>query len=359
MKILQRYILKQFIKPFLFAVVSFTGIIVIATIFEHLKTLIKNKVSLSAAFQFFSCIIPSVLIQVTPIASLLGAIFCINQLSKNKELIIMKASGIDIKKIILPILIASVIISFFVFLADEIAVPYYAKKAEIIKLVEIDKKTPESVYQNISFKSFNRYFQIKSYDSKTKQMQGIQIMEQALNKSVLLRIDAETGTWQKRSLDYEWTLLGVTIRHFNKQGEIKTIENLKNKKIYLMYSPEEFSEINPEAMNIVSLADHISSLEETGYYPRDKYVDLFQKVAFPMASFFVTFLGIPFALRSRRSGAATGFGISIIIAFIYWTSMSIFLAWGKAGMINPYFAPFIPNIICLLLGAYLLQKTRT
>lgn len=78
-----------------------------------------------------------------------------------------------------------------------------------------------------------------------------------------------------------------------------------------------------------------------------------------MASLFIALVGIPFALRSRRSGVATGFGMSILISFLYWIIMSLSLAWGKELVILPCIAPFLPNILCLIIAIPLLQKTPT
>jgi len=359
MKILNRYILKQFIRPFFYTLLAFVGILLIANVFEHLKTLLKNKVSLLTTLQYFLLITSSILSQVTPVAVLLGVIFCLNQLTKYRELMIMKAVGLNISKIIAPIIYSSLFISLVVFGLNELLVPPCIQKANMLRLTKIEKRSIKSIYENISFKYANQFFYIKVYNSQTREMSTLQMIEQNPDKTVSIRIDASSGKWEKYNNEYEWTLLDGITRRFNPLGEVQNIEKFQELKLILKYSPEDFREINPEEMNIFSLFDYITSLKESGYYPRDMLVDFYQKISFPFASFFITLVGIPFALHSKRSGKATGFGMSIVIAFIYWVSMSLGLAWGKSSVLPPQFAPFLPNFICLMLGTYLLHGVRS
>lgn len=359
MKILNRYILKQFIRPFFYALLAFVGILLLANIFEYLRSLLKNNVPFFTAFKFFFYTTPPLVVQVIPIAVLLGVMFCLNQLAKNRELMIMKAVGLNIYRIVIPLLCSALIISLGVFALNELFIPPCAQKANMLKENEIEKSGIRSLYENVSFRYGNQFFYIKVYNSQRKEMHVLQIIEQRLDKTVSLRIDAPLGNWKKYENEYEWTLFDGIARKFNPAGEIQSIETFQEKKLLIKYSPEDFKEINPEEMSLLNLFNYIESLRESGYYPRDIFVDFYHKISFPFASFFITLAGIPFALRSKRSGMATGFGMSIVISFIYWVSMSLGLAWGKAGILPPLFAPFLPNLICLMLGTYLLQKTHT
>ena len=359
MHILNRYILKQFIRPFFSALFAFIGILLVTNVFEQLKTLLKNKVSFLDAFQYFLCIIPSISVQVTPVAALLGVTFCLNQLNKHRELMIMKAVGLNVRRIISPLLCSSLIISFGVLALDEMLVPAYTQKANVIRLTKIENRSVKSMFEHISFKHGNRFFYIKVYNSQAREMDTLQVIEQRLDKTVSCRIDASRGKWNKYNNEYEWTLFDGIKRYFTPLGEVQNIEKFQELKLVLKYSPEDFKEMSSEEMNFSSLFKYITSLKESGYYPRDMLVDFYQKISFPFATFFITLAGIPFALRSKRSGMATGFGMSVVIAFVYWVSMSLGLAWGKASALPPPIAPFLPNIICFMIGTYLLQKTHT
>jgi lipopolysaccharide export system permease protein len=359
MKILNRYIIKQFLRPFFYALLAFVGILLLANIFEYLRSLLKNNVPFFTAFRFFFYTTPPLIVQVIPIAVLLGIIFCLNQLTKNRELMIMKAGGLNIRRIILPLLYSSLIISLGVFTMNELFIPPSTKKANTLRLNEIEKSSVHTTYENISFKYGNQFFYVKMYDSQNKKMQVLQIIEQRIDKTVSVRIDAHLGSWKKYENKYEWTLFDGITRKFNSAGEIQNMEKFREKKLLIKFSPEDFKEINPEEMNLVNLFSYIESLKESGYYPRDMLVDFYNKILFPFASFFITLAGIPFALRSKRSGMATGFGMSIAISFLYWVSMSLGLAWGKAGILPPPIAPVLPNLICLMLGTYLMRKIHT
>jgi len=363
MNILNRYILKQFFYLFAWATAAFLGILLLSDLFQMLKTILGNRVPAGVTSQYLLCNTTVMLVQVIPIAVLLGAIFCLNQLNRFRELTIMKATGLSIYRIITPLLVVSLAISVGVLLLNEFVVPSSARQAKLIRSSQIEKRGITNFFSDISFNEDNVFFYIKSYNSSGRQMKDIRIIERRSDKakSVFKRTDAGYGIWSRKgSGEYEWELNEVVEWNFDAVGELKDRKEMPGKTLVLRYSPEDFKEKkNHEEMGFISFSRYLKSLKESGNYDARLYVDLFQKLSFPFASFFLAVVGIPFALRSKRSGVATGFGVSIIISFLYWTVMSLAIAWGKELILPPYFATSLPNIICLATGTFMLRRTPT
>jgi lipopolysaccharide export system permease protein len=76
-----------------------------------------------------------------------------------------------------------------------------------------------------------------------------------------------------------------------------------------------------------------------------------------MACFVFALIGTPLGLQPHRSSSSIGLGISIIIIFIYYTIMTFTMALGQGGAIPPLFAAWIPNIVGIIAGGYLLTKS--
>ena len=88
-------------------------------------------------------------------------------------------------------------------------------------------------------------------------------------------------------------------------------------------------------------------------------VQLQRKVAFPFVTLMMTLLAVPFAVTTGRSGAIYGVGVGIVLALIYWTTLSIFGALGGGGWLSPMLAAWAPNILFGAAAAYLLLTVRT
>jgi lipopolysaccharide export system permease protein len=80
------------------------------------------------------------------------------------------------------------------------------------------------------------------------------------------------------------------------------------------------------------------------------------KTSLPFASFFFAIIGASFGLTNSRSGAFIGFGVSMLIIFLYYVLMSLFTALGKSGYLPPMLAAWVQNIIFAFAGFHIVSK---
>jgi lipopolysaccharide export LptBFGC system permease protein LptF len=88
-------------------------------------------------------------------------------------------------------------------------------------------------------------------------------------------------------------------------------------------------------------------------------VQLQKKLAFPLITFVMSVLAIPFALRSGRRGAVTGVATAIGLAVIYWVASGLFEAMGNTSQLPPFLAAWSPDLIFALAGGYMILKVPT
>ena len=104
MKILEKYLIKQFLATQLFALIAFAAIFIIIDIIGFLDKFIDHSVSFSMLIQYYIFYLPYIIILTLPVATLLASLFSVGQLSRYNEITAMRASGLSIYRILSPLL---------------------------------------------------------------------------------------------------------------------------------------------------------------------------------------------------------------------------------------------------------------
>ena len=73
----------------------------------------------------------------------------------------------------------------------------------------------------------------------------------------------------------------------------------------------------------------------------------------------MTLIAVPFAVTTGRRGALYGIGVGIVLAIVYWITLSVFAAMGAGGLVPPMLAAWAPNILFSAAAAYLILSVRT
>jgi lipopolysaccharide export LptBFGC system permease protein LptF len=133
------------------------------------------------------------------------------------------------------------------------------------------------------------------------------------------------------------------------------------RRIATLEPPEYFvtEARQPDLMTFGELKGYIAELRASGYNVLEHEVGLQRKVAFPFVTIVMTLIAVPFAVSTGRRGAMYGIGVGIVLALLYWTMISVFAAFGQAGLIDPMLAAWAPNLIFGAAAAYLLLTVRT
>ena len=112
-------------------------------------------------------------------------------------------------------------------------------------------------------------------------------------------------------------------------------------------------------MNSKELSQIISMLNRGGVNTAALTVDLLMKVSIPATCFVFALVGIPFSLRGIRSGRTWGVLFTVILIFTFYVFASIFRSLGHGGIIPPFIAAWLPNILFAGIGlSLLIKKTR-
>ena len=117
--------------------------------------------------------------------------------------------------------------------------------------------------------------------------------------------------------------------------------------------------VEADRMTYGQLRDYITQLRTSGFNAIPQMVELQRKVAFPLVTLVMTLLAVPFAVTTGRRGALYGIGIGIVLAIVYWLTLSVFGGLGAGGLIAPTLAAWAPNVLFGAAAAYMILTVRT
>ena len=359
MKILDKYILKQMLQPFLFGVAAFSTIFVASSfLFRVTQYITQYGASYSSLFRLFLCLMPEVINYTFPMSMLLASLLTMGQLSGNSEITAMRSGGLSFRRIAAPILAAGFVVSLFsVVWAEKVVPPAKTEYERIIKQ-EIKRDTKPRTQNHVIIKQVSkgqlvRLTYARTFDEKQGMMKDITIEE--FDKGNVARIQkTPQAKWEKG----QWIMENGTIQDLTgKDGASRTM-TFQKQVLPISETPKAITldQKDPDQMTIGELKMYIGILEKQ-FQPTSKYVmEIYRRFTVPLASFFFALIGVPLGMQSQRTGAGMGLGFSVVIIFIYYSVMTFMTGLGQGGVLPPFIAATFPNILCGIFGCWMIWK---
>jgi len=358
MRILTRYVLKEFLAPFLLAMMAFAIIILVVRVFEDIRFIMDHKPGFVTTAKYFILQVPFLLLQVTPVAVLMAVLFSLGRLSKGSELIAMRAGGVSIRFVTIPLVAAGFVVTLLSIGFNETVVPRANQRKERIKYVEIEKKPmPQmTVRHNVSIRgSQNRMYHLGVFDGNARTMSDVLLLEFDQGIRLKSRLDAKSAAWSGG----RWVFREGYFRVFNETGLELSAQPFREMPLELPERPEDFTreQKEPRELNMMELSAYIRQLQLAGADYQKELVEMHLKVAFPFACVILVLLGVPTGWNlGKYSGVAASFGICLVVAFFYLGMIQVGSALGTSGILPPALAVWLANILFGGIGIWMLVK---
>ena len=360
MRLLDRYVLLEFVKLLLLSLFAFIVIFAIVDLFEKIQDFMDGHASAWVVARYYAYKVPWVTVQVLPVALLMATFLTLGQMSKFNELTAMVTAGLSTGRIVVPLFGVGLIAVLASFALNELVVPDATKRREEILETEVRHRlaSKPTEYSNLSVLGRDgRIYTAKLYLVPEKRLHDVTITE--FKGDVLTRrIDARTGRWDGK----QWVLEDGVERAFDKKGGESAQTFVTKTLTGTPERPEEFEKDpeNPDEMAYGSLREYVRRLKHGGLRAEKYAVQLHQKFAFPFINLIVVVMGAALAARLRNPNAALGFGISVSTAFFYVGLMRAGQALGQSGTLPPVFAAWFANALLGLvaLGLFLQAQRR-
>ncbi len=372
--LLDRYVSQQYLSVFGLAFVALVGIFYISTFIDMADKLFGGVAPLGLLLRYFYFETPQYVYYIIPLAALLATLVTVGLLTKNSELIVMRACGISLYRSALPLLLFSIIFSGVLFEMQEHVLA--ESNREAARLNAIIRGTPVPMFgvlnrQWVLGKSGDIY-RYQFFDPRSDQFSGLSLFQldqdawrlKDVTRAQHVSLVRETGADGQPAL--RWRAEHGGRASFRLPPAAKITSDVVtytpfNERTLVLEPPSYFKTEIPEAdrMTYGELKAYITQLQSSGYHAVPYMVQLQKKLAFPFVTIVMTLLAVPFAASLRRSGALFGIGIGLILAIVYWTTLSVFSALGEGGWISPLLAAWAPNILFGCAAGYMLLTVRT
>jgi LPS export ABC transporter permease LptG/LPS export ABC transporter permease LptF len=365
--LLDKYVISQFLKTFVIVLVTFVMLMLLFTFFELLGDIIRNRSAFVVVGEYLLNLTPSMIYLIAPLSVLISVLVVFGTLNRTSELTAMKATGISLYRLVVPVLAIATLLAVALFIFDETYVPGANRRQEALRS-EIKGHPPETFQRPDEKWMFgtekpgqpSHIFYYQFFDQDHDRFANISVFTfRPGTFDLTSRLYAANAYWNAG--EHDWVFRDGWQRSFG-TDELSSFRNFSQTTLPgLTELPQYFKkDQRPSSeMDFNELRRYISDLSHSGFDTMRLRVQLNHKLAYPLITLVMAVLAIPFALSMGRSGSLAGIAVAIGVAIVYWVSSNTLEAMGDVNMLPATLAAWAPDFLFGIAGAYLLLRTPT
>ena len=358
MRTLSRYVLWQWFRVFLLTAVGMPIVSVLTQLTDNLRKLLDRDLRAGTIALSYVYALPQNIATMMPAAALFAAVFTVGPLARNSEITDAKAGGISFHRIVRPLFLVSALAAVFCYLIGEWATEATTRQLELQK--ERQARNVTSRYNFVYRAPTGWAYTIRQLNTNSNAMQQV-VLEHAVRdpKAPLFAITADSARWD--TTGHRWRFVNGA-SHVMQEGDEALTMNFA--ALYLPAFREAPRDLliepkNHSEMTYGELGRYIAALKASGNDTKRLRVEQAVKLALPAACLIIALFGAPLAVSAPRAGAAVGIAISLGTTLAYLLMINFSQAVGASGVMNPVAAAWMPNLVFLAIGLWLLVKVRT
>lgn len=362
-QLLDRLVLSDLARFFLFILGGFSALILIITLFQLLDYITRNNTDWSVVANYLLFLLPWILNSVAPIAALVAVMITFGLLHKTNQVVALKASGQSIFRLGAPALVASILLSGFVFVNQDYILPFTNRRQNNLRyMIRKGQEPPQTFYQTTNkwiFGSESRIFNYAYFTPTMNSFARLNVLDLSREPfSITRRLYARRAWWDAAT--EMWVLENGWERRFENDRPVG-FESFKEKRIALAEHPEYFKKeaVGSSSMTLSEVRRAITDLSRSGFDVLDLRIALQSKIAFPLTCLVMVIVGLPFSFSVGKRGALYGVAAGLAIGLGYWGLTGLFEQMGRYEMLPPMLAAWGPNMLFGAGGLYLFLTSRT
>ena len=361
---IDRYIIRELFWPYVFGMLGFIVVIAIDPMISAMKNVINKQVDVTVVAKWFLYSLTHDMIFTFPMAMLLSSLLLFGRLSKDSEIIALKAGGVSFRRLIIPVVLFALLSTFVAFLFSEFVMPYTTSRARDIQKNDILKLLPTRGAENVYIKDTDWR---TIYAGKVTHFPGEEVAVR-LEDVVITEYDPKTNLPLRRTLakggaymNRAWNFWDGVVYDYDRELNATLVEEFKSKPVALDEKPDDFKKEDTRygEMSMKTLRRQIKYRYEKGFHDVvNLLVEFYMKSSIPFACLIFGILGAALGTGHSKTGAFIGFGVSVIIIFIYYVLLSICKSYGKNGLLPPLLSAWVTNLVFLAVALWLVNKVR-
>ncbi|AFZ51499.1 LptF/LptG family permease [Dactylococcopsis salina] len=369
--VLDRYLIRELILPFLFGVGAFTSIgLSVGTVFELVREVAESGLSIEIALRVFLLRMPEFIVLAFPMSTLLATLMTYSRLSSDSEIIALRSVGVSVYRLVIPALVVSLFITGMTFIFNELFVPKASYEARVTLERALEGEKPPFRQKNILYTDYDdveqpngnqrevlvRLFYAEEFNGE--EMRGLTVIDRTRGNLSQI-INAQSATWNPKL--NKWDFYQGTSYLIAPDSSYNNVVRFEHKVLNLPRTPLDLTQRSRDygEMNLLQSLDYLKLVRATSDEEKLKElkVRIQQKISFPFVCLVFGMVGAALGTKPQQTGRGTSFGISILIIFGYYLIAFITGAIGQVGILSPFLAAWIPNFLGFGIGGWLLFRT--
>ena len=358
-----RYISRRLLPPLLLVLGSSAMLYIVIDLSDRVEDIAKNNAPADVILAYYANLVPQVFLDVTPMALMIAVLILLTVLERQQELTALKAAGISLFRLIVPILLIAALSAAGLWVLGEIVVPNANREAIRLRDQIMGREGTRS------YRSSDRQWLMSRDDETLYNFLRYDSASETLIRFTVFRIDEDMNlrfhlyTRRARNIDGEWIADSGWFRQIYPDGTDEFRRITGPMKLNISEGPEYFGREyrTPSEMSIGELGEYIHELIDSGYRPSNLIVRWHQKLTYPLSAFVMVLLALPFGLSrgGRRTSAMQGIAIALVLGIAYTVLVALFGKLGEVEILPPLVGAWAPFVLALLFGINRLTDLRT
>ena len=355
MRLLDRYVLRNFLQVYFYCIAGFVSIWLIFDISDNISTFIDERIGLLLAVRYYGTQVPEVFIILLPVSLLLALLFTLGRMSRSNEIVSMLTAGVSLPRVLLP-LIGIGLLTVAASMALNYSLAPHAELARKAFLSEA-RARPERNIEGQIFRNRTdaRTWFIQNFRLGSNTFNNVQVLQQDANDNIATNYVAAHAFYRPETKT--WDLENVKVVHYDQAG------NITSERIYPSLTIQQWSETPFRLGSANVRAEFLSlpELQEYLHFNADFPATLlapfrthFQyRLALPWTCLVVVCIAAPLGIGYSRRGVLSSVAAAVVLVFSMNFLVHLFLALGEGDRVSPWVAAWTPNLLFVAIGLYL------
>ena len=365
MKIIDRYVGGSVIATALFGVIVLSLVLVLGNLFKELLDVIINNpdVPITTVLSFMALVLPFSLTFTIPWGFLTALLLVFGRISADNELIALKANGVSIPRICVPVFLTAIALTGICFWIN-IEVAPRAEQQMTKAIVEIATSNPAALFRadEVVDQFPDRRVYVGAKEGET--LKNIIMYEVNEQNEPLKMIHAKEGVLMP---DPENTRLLIHLKdaRFTQRDEKEPRDISKIRQGMAIsegqfpipldkFYKEYLSGRRLSSYTLSELMEFIAAGAEDK--PLEAKVELNKRFSASLACFAFALIAVPLGITTHRKETSVGFGLSLVVAFTYFFFIIMADTFRNVPAAHPAFLIWIPNLLFISLGSVLFWR---
>ena len=356
MRLLDRYVIRNFLQAYLYCITGFISIWLIFDISDNISTFIDEHVGLLLTIQYYGTQVPQIFIILLPVSLLLALLFSLGRMSRANEIVSMLTAGVSVPRVLVPLIAIGLLT-----VAATMALNYsLAPHADLARKTFLSaaraRQSPTIEGQIFRNRTDSRTWFIQNFRPGHNIFNTVQVLQQDAHDNIVINYLAGRAVYRPETK--VWEFENVKVVHYDAAG------NILHEKIYPSLKIDNWSEtpfrlgsanVRAEFLGVSELRDYLhfnSDFPATLLAPFRTHFQY--RLALPWTCLVVVCIAAPLGIGYSRRGVLSSVAAAVILIFSMNFLTHLFLALGEGDRISPLVAAWTPNALFAAIGLYLL-----